>query len=225
MSKKLYLGNTARIICPVDGSRPRPQSRVPIDRGRLLVFQHLHGNASFRDKPEAILSGKAPGSSSGGPAGTTNTARRERHGGLRPVERGVGSCRGPEAVVISPVVRRDLTTIAVIGALLWAVSGVSVLALVLHQHSHHFEVHDHHDALQAAVHGHSHEGSPDHDHEFTVPLSLSWVSSAVHLHVVGSEGFALPDNEPNPVRAAATAPPRMLDQRVPPYLENCVFLT
>ncbi len=137
----------------------------------------------------------------------------------------VGSCCGPEAVVISPVVRRDLTTVAVIGALLWVVSGVSVLALVLHQHSHHSDVQGHHDALQALVHGHTHESSPDHDHEFTAALRVSRISSAVHYHVVAFEGYALPDCEMNPVRAAATDLPRMLDQRVPPYLENCVFLT
>ncbi len=154
-----------------------------------------------------------------------DTARCKQHRGARQGWCGLGSCCGPEAVVTSPVVRRDLTTVAVIGALLWVVSGVSVLALVLHQHSHHSAFHGHHDALQAAVHGHSHEGSPDHDHEFTVPLGVSRVSSVAHLHVVASEGFALPDCDTRPVRAAATALSRMLDQRVPPYLENCVFLT
>ena len=62
------------------------------------------------------------------------------------------------------IVRRDLTTVAVIGALLWAVSGVSVLALILHQHGHHSDAHGDHDVLQTAVHAHAHEGSPDHYH-------------------------------------------------------------
>ncbi|MEN8164792.1 MAG: hypothetical protein ABFS37_11740 [Acidobacteriota bacterium] len=128
-------------------------------------------------------------------------------------------------VVISLIVRRDLTILAVIGALLWAVSGVSVLAVVLHQHSHHSGAHGHHDALEAAVHGHAHEGRPDHDHEFTAPLSASRASSAAQLHLMASQGFSLPDRETKTVRAAAIALSRLRVHGPPPYLKNCAFLT
>ena len=121
--------------------------------------------------------------------------------------------------------RRCLFSVAVIGSLLWAVGGVSVLAVVLHQHSHHSEAHGHHDALQALVHGHSHENSPDHNHELTATLSASRVSSIAHFDVVASEGDALSDSDTNAVQAAAITLSRARYQGPPPYLENCAFLT
>jgi hypothetical protein len=62
--------------------------------------------------------------------------------------------------------------IVTICSLLWAVTGVSVLAVALHEHYHH-ETRDRHEAIEVVLHGHSHEGSPDHDHELTAPLSAA----------------------------------------------------
>jgi hypothetical protein len=46
-----------------------------------------------------------------------------------------------------------------------------VLAVALHESLHHAEPHDHDAALQAALHGHAHEGTPDHDHEIAMAPS------------------------------------------------------
>ena len=73
----------------------------------------------------------------------------------------------------SSIVRRNLVAAVTVCSLLWAVTGVSVLAVALHDHHHHAEIHDHHDAIEVVLHGHSHEGSPDHDHELTAPLSAA----------------------------------------------------
>jgi len=122
-------------------------------------------------------------------------------------------------------VRRNLAAVAVVCLLLWVVSGVSVLALTLHEHSHHVEAHDHHDAIQTVLHGHSHEGTPDHDHELTAPPSVSRTFWSVHSHAVVSLPNDLVDAEVSSVGAMADSLSESRDLGPPAYLMHCVLLT
>jgi len=109
--------------------------------------------------------------------------------------------------------------------MLWAVSGVSVLAVALDEHCHHSEDHDHHEALQAALHGHSHEGLPDHDHELTAPLSAAKTLSWVHPHAVASQAYELTARVTSVVEAVVPRPSIGHDHGPPSYLMHCAFLT
>lgn len=121
--------------------------------------------------------------------------------------------------------RRNLAAVAVVCSLLWVVSGVSVLALTLHEHGHHVEAHDHHDAIQTVLHGHAHEGSPDHDHVLTAPLMASRMFSSVHLHAMVSQPNDLVDAAVNSVGALAKSLSDPRDLGPPSYLMHCVLLT
>ena len=89
--------------------------------------------------------------------------------------------------------RRNLAAVAVVCSLLWVVSGVSALALTLHEHGHHVEDHDHHDAIQTVLHGHAHESLPDHDHELTAPLMASRMFSSARRMLINSLRAEHPD--------------------------------
>ena len=125
----------------------------------------------------------------------------------------------------SAVVRRNLVVIVAVCSLLWAVTGVSVLALTVHQHSNHSEAHDHLEDLQAAFHGHAHESTPDHDHEFTAALSASRASAAEYSPGLTSHGRILTTTEPDVIQDAASSLWRIQGNGPPPYLMNCVLLT
>ncbi len=121
--------------------------------------------------------------------------------------------------------RRNLAAVAVVCSLLWVVSGVSVLALALHEHGHHGEAHDHHDAIQAVLHGHAHESLPDHDHEFTAPLSASKTISSGHSHAIASQAYDLAECVVSSPGAVATCLSTPRKHGPPSYLMNCVLLT
>ena len=115
--------------------------------------------------------------------------------------------------------------IAAVCSLLWAVTGVSVLALALHEHHHHGGSHKHHDAIEVVLHGHSHEGSPDHDHELTAPLSVSRTFWSVHSQALVSLPNDLVDAEVSLVNAMVNSLSEPRDLGPPAYLMNCVLLT
>jgi hypothetical protein len=83
-----------------------------------------------------------------------------------------------------PMVRRVFVVVTVGGSLLWAVTGGSVIASSLHDHCHHPEGHDHQELVQTALHGHSHEGSPEHTHRCTAFASASRAPSAGRISTV-----------------------------------------
>jgi ABC-type Zn2+ transport system substrate-binding protein/surface adhesin len=122
-------------------------------------------------------------------------------------------------------VRRDLVVIVAVCSLLWAVTGVSVLALAVHQHSSHSEAHDHLEELQATFHGHAHESAPDHDHEFTAALSASRASAAEYSPGLTSHGRMLTTTKPDVIQGAASSLWKSQDYGPPSYLMNCVLLT
>jgi len=125
----------------------------------------------------------------------------------------------------SSIVRRNLVVVAVVCSLLWAVTGVSVLAVALHEHHHHGETHDHHDAIEAALHGHAHDGSPDHDHELTAPLSVSRTFWTVHSQALVSLPNDFGSAEVSLVNAGVNNLSEPRDLGPPAYLMNCVLLT
>ena len=123
------------------------------------------------------------------------------------------------------IVRRNLVTAATVCSLLWAVTGVSVLAVALHEHHHHGETHDHHDVIEVVLHGHAHEGSPDHDHEFTSLVSVSRTFWSVDSQALVSLPNDLVDAEVGSVNAMANSLSEPRDLGPPAYLMHCVLLT
>lgn len=121
--------------------------------------------------------------------------------------------------------KRELLVVIVLGSILWAGTGISVLAVAIHESSHHSDLHDHIQAFRTALHGHSHENTPEHDHEPTAqsvagktrvvvqPLSLDCPTQA-HVEV---PPIPVPCPE-DPVGCAKEHDP-------PPYLTLGVFLT
>jgi len=125
----------------------------------------------------------------------------------------------------SAIMRRNLASVAVVCLLLWVVSGLSVLGIALHEHVHHTEPHDHYDALQAALHGHAHEGSPDHDHELSAPLNASRSSAAPHPQIMASRAPLLQGSETSRLRVVAASLSGTRIHGPPSYLMHCVLLT
>ena len=121
--------------------------------------------------------------------------------------------------------RRNLVVVGIVCSLLWVVTGVSFLALALHEHHHHGGSHKHHDAIEVVLHGHSHEGSPDHDHELTAPLSVSRTFWSVHSQALVSLPNDLVDAEVSLVNAMVNSLSEPRDLGPPAYLMNCVLLT
>lgn len=123
------------------------------------------------------------------------------------------------------IVRPVLVAAATICSLLWAVTGVSVLAVALHEHHHHGETHEHHDAIEVALHGHPHEGSHDHAHQLTAPLSASRSIWFGHSHVMDSDASDLDDSEIGPGGSSIEGQSEPRDLGPPAYLMHCVLLT
>jgi hypothetical protein len=128
----------------------------------------------------------------------------------------------------STYMRRNLdagATIAVICSLLWAVSGVSVSAVALHEHVHHAESHDHHDAIRTALHGHAHESPADHEHDLSMLVSTSRISTAHHVQASASQ---IPHSEhysESPIQLGIATEPNVRDVGPPSYVMHCVLLT
>jgi len=137
----------------------------------------------------------------------------------------LGVCRGLTSVRYYLVVRRNLAAVAVVCSMLWVVSGVSVIALTLHEHGHHVEAHHHRDAMQTVLHGHAHHGPPDHDHKLTASLRAPWASSGAHPHIVACQSRELPGRDAGSVRTATASLSRARDQGPPSYLMHCALLT
>ena len=124
----------------------------------------------------------------------------------------------------SSIVRRILETVVIVWSLLWAVTGVSVLAVALHEHHHH-ETHDHHDAIEVVLHGHSHEGSPDHDHELTAPLSAARSHVPVPAGAAFSQLYESAAAQIDGVRARIGNRLEARDLGPPTFLLLCISLT
>jgi hypothetical protein len=109
---------------------------------------------------------------------------------------------------------------------LWAVTGVSVLVIAFHEyHHHHADIHDHQDAFDIVLHGHSHEGSPDHDHQITSTFSASRTIWFGHSGITASEAGFLVDDETRRFATTVDIPSEARDLGPPAYLMHCVLLT
>jgi hypothetical protein len=75
------------------------------------------------------------------------------------------------------------------------------------------------------LHGHSHEGSPDHDHELTAPLSVSRTFWSVHSQALVSLPNDLVDAEVSLVNAMVNSLSEPRDLGPHAYLMHCVLLT
>lgn len=100
-----------------------------------------------------------------------------------------------------------------------------MLMLAAHEHLHHTDTHDHEDAIQTAIHGHAHESSPDHEHEFTAPLSASRVSAASQLAALSIGNDVPADHRQDESHRLAVPAATSPGCGPPPYLMNCVLLT
>jgi len=113
----------------------------------------------------------------------------------------------------------------VIGSLLWAVTGVAVLAVAMHESTDHSDLHDHLQAFKTALHGHDHGGEAEHDHEPTAPSNASRTTVVVQPLELPSHPCGA-DLEPECSLSCDDAPSgRVGDEGPPPYLILGVFLT
>lgn len=136
------------------------------------------------------------------------------------------SLASPRVTCDTPaVVRRYLFVAVAVGSLLWAGSGISVLAVALHEHAHHADPHDHHAAVGVALHGHDHEGTPDHDHHLKATPTASRAHAEHPTPVVSPwHGQACDPQRRHPFgRDVSTSGIRA--HGPPPYLAHCVLLT
>ena len=115
---------------------------------------------------------------------------------------------------------------AVVCSLLWAVTGVAVLAIALHEHHHHHTAtHDHQDAFELVLHCHDNGGSHHHDHELNAPLTVTRTQNSVHLQVVVSQTNDLDDSVFELVSHSNRGHSESRDLGPPVYLMHCVSLT
>jgi hypothetical protein len=110
-------------------------------------------------------------------------------------------------------------------ALLWGVTGVSALVIAAHDHLHHAEVHDHHGDLEAALHGHGHEGVPDHDHELAAPPVASRIAAPGSVHASGSQTLPPTGDRREEILLTAASGERCSSHGAPPFLMFCVLRT
>lgn len=109
---------------------------------------------------------------------------------------------------------------------MWAVTGVSVLAIALHEHHHHpAETHNHDVSFELVLHCHDNAASPHHDHELTAPLSASRTSWSGHLLSAMSEANAHVNAETMTVHASVGDRSEPRDLGPPVFLMHCVLLT
>ena len=120
-----------------------------------------------------------------------------------------------------------MTTVTVC-SLLWAVTGVSVLAIAYHEHHHHHdeaEDHDHDDVFELVLHCHDNAASPHHYHELTAPLSASRSSWSGYAHSIISQAIDQVDAEVRTVRSSTVDCTEPRDLGPPAFLMHCVLLT
>lgn len=123
------------------------------------------------------------------------------------------------------LVNRELVVLIVIGSILWAVTGVSVLAVAVHEHSQHSEFHDHLQAFKTALHGHDHDGEAERDHEPTAPSSASRAPVVVQPLALPSYPCSADIDPECPTSCDEPQSGRFSDEGPPPYLILGVFLT
>ena len=121
--------------------------------------------------------------------------------------------------------RRCLGVVVAIGALLWAGTGVSVLAVALHEHAHHADPHDHREAAQVALHGHAHEDTPAHDHDLSAAPGASRMPTVAQTADVSAGDRALADLENSRATLADLRFRSSTRDETPPFLLHCAFLT
>lgn len=111
-----------------------------------------------------------------------------------------------------------------VGSLLWSVGGFSALAVVVHEHAHHTETHDHCEDLRAALHGHGHEATPDHDHRLASPppASRAAAGGSSDALVLQAQALADPLQGDSPLEPRSTR--RIREPLPPPYLLYGVLL-
>ena len=115
---------------------------------------------------------------------------------------------------------------ATVCSLLWAVCGVSVLAVAYHDHHHHpAETHDHDDSFELVLHCHDEGTTPHHDHELTAQMSASRTSWSGHLHSTVCQANNLLDSEVGTRREAGMDSTESNDHGPPVFLLHCVLLT
>ena len=126
----------------------------------------------------------------------------------------------------SSIVRRNLVAAVTVCSLLWAVTGVSVLAIAYHDFFHHpSETHDHDGTFELVLHCHDNEGTPHHDHELTAPLSASRTSWSGQVNSVVSQVNDLVDSEAGACREVVKGSTDSNDHGPPAFLLHCVLLT
>ena len=125
----------------------------------------------------------------------------------------------------SKIMRRILLTASVVCSLLWAVCGMSVLAMSLHEHSHHATHHDHQHAIRVVLHGHTHESPPDHDHELSSLVGTSRNSATHQVQVPASRSPHVGRHTESSRRRGTTNDLSARDTGPPPYVMHCVLLT
>lgn len=123
------------------------------------------------------------------------------------------------------IVKRELLIFVLIGAVFWAVTGVSVLAVAVHEHREHSDFHDHLQAFRTALHGHAHEGTAEHDHEPTAPSSASRAPVVVQPLELPSFPCDADADRKCTLSCEDTSTPFFGDEGPPPYLILGVFLT
>lgn len=123
--------------------------------------------------------------------------------------------------------KRELVVFTVIGSLLWAVTGVAVLAVAVHEHTQHSEFHDHLQAFKTALHGHGHDhdGEAEHDQEPMAPSSASRAPVVVQPLELPSYPCSADMDSECSAPCDETADVRSRDQAPSPYLILGVFLT
>jgi hypothetical protein len=125
----------------------------------------------------------------------------------------------------SAIVRRNSAAVLALTSLLWCASGAGVLMVAAHEHLHHAETHDHGRAIETAIHGHAHDSTPDHEHEFTAPLGASRTSTATQLPNLCSEYNAASDHARGESHRRLAPAALSREHGPPPYLMHCVLLT
>jgi hypothetical protein len=120
--------------------------------------------------------------------------------------------------------RRRLCAALVVLAVLWTGVGLSVLAISAHEHLHHAEPHDHHAAVEVALHGHAHDGPADHDHDLTGPVQASRDRSTAQLSEASLPKSVVVESELHRLQLEVASSTLMREHGPPAHLLHCVLL-
>ena len=102
---------------------------------------------------------------------------------------------------------------------------VAVLAVAIHENTHHSEHHDHISAFRTALHGHSHQGTPEHDHEPVAPSAAGKTRVVVQPLSLACSTQGAAECESIPVPCTDDEVGCAKEHEPPPYLILGVFLT